>query len=168
MVPLNIQRIFPTPITQQPYGSSLIKPKGQITLDKPGTKIQEGHWLVIDETDLCGKPYSLVLCALAESLGILSFNNPPNNVNSIFHYTNHNSQTRKDFHNLLRKTHPSVANILSIYEYVFFGLSKMEANPVHFHLKPYVKPVIQPTRHIPYHLQAPFTSSSLTWKMMAS
>ena len=32
----------------------------------------------------------------------------------------------------------------------------MNANPVHFHLKCNAKPVIQPPRHIPYHLQLRF------------
>ena len=95
-------------------------------------------------------------CALAESLGILSFNNPPHDVKSVLNSTIHNSQTSKIFHNLLNSTHPSIANILSKYESVFSGLGKLNANPVHFHLKPDAKPVIQPPRHIPYHLQGAF------------
>ena len=111
MVPPSIRRIFPTPVTLQPYGSSLIKPKGQITLDTTWhNKTMRATWVIIDDKDLCGKPCNLVSFALAESLGILSFNNPPHEVNSVLNSTIHNSQTSKNFYNLLNSTHPSVAN----------------------------------------------------------
>ena len=157
MVPPSIRRIFPTPVTLQPYCSSLIKPKGQITLDTTlQNKTMRATWVIINDKDLCGKPCNLVSFALAESLGILSFNNPPHEVNSVLNSTIHNLQTSKNFHNTLNSTHPSVANILSKYESVFSALGKLHANPIHFHLKPDAKPVIQPPRPIPYHLQGAF------------
>ena len=109
-----------------------------------------GSSVVVGDKDLFGQPCNLISCALAQSLGILSFNNPPSNVNNVSHHTSQSSQTSKDFHNLLSSTHPSVANILAKYESVFADLGKWKANPVHFHLKPDAKPVIQPPRHIPY------------------
>ena len=155
MVPPNVRRIFPTPITLQPYGSSLIKPKGKITLDTTWhKKPMRATWVVIGDKDLFGQLCILISCALAQALVILSFSNPQSNVNNISYHTSQSSKTSKDFHNLLSSTHPSVANILAKYESVFSGLGKLKTNLVHFHLKPDAKPVIQPPRHIPYHPQA--------------
>ena len=60
-------------------------------------------WVVVGDKDLFGQPCNLISCALAQSLGILSFNNPPSNVNNVNnkHHTSQSSQTSKDFHDLL-------------------------------------------------------------------
>ena len=60
------------------------------------------------------------------------------------------------FESLKSKTHPSITNILSKHEDVFNGLGKLKASPVHFHLKPEAKPIIQPPRQIQYHFQPNF------------
>eukprot|EP00794_Sanderia_malayensis_P012521 gene12521-13805_t len=79
-VPKNIRRIFGTSITPQPYGSSIITPKGQITLDTTwNNKTRKATWIVIDGRDLHGNPCNLISSTLAESLGrIISLNGNPN------------------------------------------------------------------------------------------
>ena len=74
-VPHHVRRIFHTPSTLQPYGSTIITPKGQITLDTTwNNATKRATWIVIDDNDLQGIPCNLISCTLAESLGIISFN----------------------------------------------------------------------------------------------
>ena len=156
-VPYHIKRIFHTSITLQPYGSKIITPKGQITLDTTwNSATKRATWIVIDDNDLQGNPCNLISCTLAESLGIISFNGFPSQVSAISCHKNDNQPENNDFESLKSKTQPSTASILSKYENVFTGLGKLKAHPVHFHLKPNAKPIIQPPRQIPYHLQPAF------------
>ena len=56
-VPSYIKRIFRTPITLQPYGSNIITPKGQITLDTTwGNNTKKATWIIVDKMDLKRKP----------------------------------------------------------------------------------------------------------------
>ena len=156
-VPKNIRRIFRTPVTLQPYGSAIITPKGQITLDTTwNNTTQKATWIVIGDKDLHGNPCNLISCKLAESLGLISFNSHPCQVSAISSHSSQNQLCNNDFEDLKNKSQQSVASILSKYEDVFTGLGKLKASPVHFHLKPNAKPIIQPPRQIPYHLQPNF------------
>ena len=168
-MPKTIRRIFRTPVTLQPYGSAIITPKGQITLDTTwNNTTQKATWVVIGDRDLHGNPCNLISCKLAEALGIISFNGPPSQVSAISSHNTQNQVCNNDFDNLKNKSQQSVASILSKYEDVFTGLGKLKASPVHFHLKPNAKPVIQPPRQIPYHLQPNFEKSFMRWKGMMS
>ena len=151
-VPKTIRRIFRTPVTLQPYGSAIITPKGQITLDTTWSNTtQKATWVVIGDRDLHDHPCNLISCKLAEALGIISFNGPPSQVSAISSHNTQNQVCNNDFDNLKNKSQQSVASILSKYEDVFTGLGKLKASPVHFH-----EPVIQPPRQIPYQLQSSF------------
>ena len=150
-VPKNIRR------TLQPYGGAIITPKGQITLDTTwNNTTQKATWIVIGDKDLHGNPCNLTSCKLAESLGLISFNSLPSQVSAISSHNSQNQFCNNDFEDFKNKSQQSVAIILSKYEGVFTGLGKLKASPVHFHLKPNAKPIIQPPRQIPYHLQPNF------------
>ena len=167
-MPKNIRRIFHTPVTLQPYGSAIITPKGQITLDTTwNNTTKKATWVVIGDRNLHGNPCNLISCTLAESLGLISFNSPPSQISAISSHNNQIQPGNNDFESLKNKTLPSVTSILSKYEDVFTGLGKLKANPVHFHLKPDAKPIIQPPRQVPYHLQPNF-EKIMRWKMMMS
>ena len=156
-VPKKIRRIFRTPVTLKTYGSAIITPKGQITLDTTwNNKTQKATWIVIGDKDLHGNPCNLISCKLAESLRLISFNNPPSQVSAISSHNSQNQLCNNDFDNIKNKSQQSVASILSKYEDVCTGLGKLKANPMHFHLKPKAKPIIQPPRQIPYHFQPNF------------
>ena len=135
-VPKNIRRIFRTPVTLQPYGSAIITPKGQITLDTTwNNTTQKATWIVIGDKDLHGNPCNLISCKLAESLGLIFFNSPPSQVSAISSHNSQNQLCNNDFEDLKNKSQQSVASILSKYEDVYTGLGKLKASPVHFHLK---------------------------------
>ena len=96
-VPHHIRRIFHTPITLQPYGSKIITPKGQITLDTTWNKAtKRATWIVIDDNDLQGNPCNLISCTLAESLGIISFNGFPSQVSAISCHSSDNQPENND------------------------------------------------------------------------
>lgn len=150
-VPSHIKRIFRTPITLQPYGSKIITPKGQITLETTwGNATTNAKWVIVDNTDLKGSPSNLLPCKLTKSLGIISFHNPQHDIRTM---TTRNIELQK----LQQQVTPDIASILSNYPRVFDGLGKLKADPVVLHLCPDAKPIIQPPRHIPFHLQQDFT-----------
>ena len=156
-VPHHIKKIFQTSITLQPYGSKIITPKGQVTMDtKWGTSTTRATWVVVADKDLQGHACNSISCQLAEDLKIISFNKHSNELYTLSSKQNQHHTANNDFEQLKTQVEPSVAYILSKYEEVFTGLGKMNADPVHFHLKCNAKPVIQPQRHIPYHLQLRF------------
>ena len=149
-VPSYIKRIFRTPITLQPYGSKIITPKGQITLDTTwGNNTKKATWIVVDKMDLKGNPSNLLSCKLAESLGIITFHSPQSSIHAI-------STQNTAFQSLQKAVTPDIADILSKYSPVFDGLGKLNSDPVTLHLDPDAKPVIQPPRPIPFHLQQEF------------
>ena len=143
--PYHIKNSFKTSITLQPYGSKIITPKGQVTKDtKWGTSTTRAPWVVVADKDLHGHACNLISCQLAENLKIISFNKHCNKLYTLSSKQNQHHTTSNDFEQLKTQVEPSVAYILSKYEEVFTGLGKMNANPVHFHLKCNAKPVIQP------------------------
>ena len=156
-VPHHIKKIFKTPITLQPYGSKIITPIGQVTMDtKWGTSTTRATWVDVADKDLQGHACNLISCQLAEDLKIISFNKHSNELYALLSKQNQHQTANNDFEQLKTQVEPSVAYILSKYEEVFTGLGKMNADPVHFHLKCNAKPIIQLPRHIPYHLQLRF------------
>ena len=142
----------------QPYGSEIITPKGQIILDKTwGTTATRAKWAGVADQDLQGQSCNLISCQLAEKLKIISFNKHSNQLYTLLSKQNQCQTDNNDLEQLATQAPPpSVAHILPKYEDVFTDLGKMNANPVHFHLKCNAKPVIQPPRHIPYQLQLQF------------
>ena len=109
-VPHHIRRIFHTPITLRPYGSKIITPKGQMTLDTTwNNATKRATWIVIDDNDLQGNPCNLISCTLAESLGIISFNRFPSQVSAISCHNRENQPENNDFESLKSKTQPSTS-----------------------------------------------------------
>ena len=142
-VPHHIKKIFKTPITLQPYGSKIIILKGQVTMDtKLGTSTTRATWVVVAEKDLQGHACNLISCQLAEDLKIISFNKHSNELYTLVSKQNQHQTANNDFQQLKTQVEPSVAYILSKNEEVFTGLGKLNADPVHFHLKCNAKPVI--------------------------
>ena len=156
-MPHHIRRIFHSPSTLQPYGSTIITPKGQITLDTTwNNATKRATWIVIDDNDLQGNPCNLISCTLAESLCIISFNGFPCQVSGMSCHNSDSQPQNNDFEILKSKTQPSTSSIFSKYESIFTGLGKLKAQPVRFDLKPNAKPIIPPPRQIPYQLQPAF------------
>ena len=150
-MPSDIKRIFRTPITLQPCGSKIITPKGQITLETTwGTAATNATWVIVDNTDLKGSPSNLLSRKLAKSLGVIDNHNPQHDVRTM---TTHNTELQK----LQQQVTSDIVSILSNYSPVFDGLGKLKADTVVLHLCPDAKPIIQPPRHIPFHLQQDFT-----------
>ena len=144
-VPHHIRRIFHIPITLQPYDSTIITPKGQVTFNTTwNIANKRATWIFIDDKDLQGNPCNLIPCTLAESLGITSFNESPRQVSAISCHNSGSQPKNHDFESLKSKTQPTTSIILSKYENFFAGLGKLKAQPVHFHLKANARPIIQP------------------------
>jgi len=109
----------------------------------------QATWIVVDKMDLKGNPSNLLSCKLAESLGIITFHSPQSSIHAI-------STQNTAFQSLQKAVTPDIADILSKYSPVFDGLGKLNADPITLHLDPDAKPIIQPPRPIPFHLQQEF------------
>ena len=151
-VPTDIERLTPTSIQLQPYGSKPIRPKGTFRADTHwGNKALKATWTVVDDEDLPGKAINLISYNLAESLGIITLHTA-DTINSIVADTTQTS----DFDKLQRSTTPSIANIIAQHPSVFHGLGKMKSKPIQLYVKADASPIIQPPRPIPYHLKDAF------------
>ena len=127
----------------QPYGSKVIQPLGEFTaITSWGKRQTETKWVVLDNHVLEGKVENIPSCSSAEALGILQINTQPNTFMVSSKPT----------------IHPTTQVILNEYGDVFIGLGKMKTDPVTLYTKPDTKPIIQPPRHIPYHLQEQFSA----------
>eukprot|EP00112_Aurelia_sp_Birch-Aquarium-sp1_P010952 Seg2314.7 transcript_id=Seg2314.7/GoldUCD/mRNA.D3Y31 product="Transposon Tf2-3 polyprotein" pseudo=true protein_id=Seg2314.7/GoldUCD/D3Y31 len=140
-VPENVT-ITPTAIMLTPYGSKPIKPLGQFLADTTwGKQRVPTTWIVLDNDYLQGKAENILSCHTAEQLEILKIQQTP--IYSV------QSLIKPD-------DNKSTDQILEQFSPVFHGLGKLQAAPVKLYLKAEFKPVIQPPRPIPYHLQEPF------------
>ena len=111
-----------------------------------GSTQLETKWVVLNNDALAGKAENILSCNAAESLGILQINTEP----KIFRVRTEASTI-----------HPTTQVVLNDFDAVFKGLGKMKTEPVTLYTKENKKPVIQPPRPIPYHLQKQFTDEIL-------
>ena len=138
-------------------GVKSLPPKGQIILDtRWGNTTTRATWVIVADQDLQGHLCNLISCQLAEDLKIISFKKHSNQLYTLSSKQNQCQNDDYDFEQLTKQVPPSATHFLSKYEKFFTGFYKMKATQVHFHLKCNAKPMIQPPRCIPYHLQLRF------------
>ena len=131
--------IKPTITSLLPFGSTPIEPLGEfMAMTRWGNKSLNVRWLVVGDDSLPGTVENILSGETAQKLGILEFR-------KVAKLQNDN--------NLI------VQQLLQKYPSTFKGLGKLQAEPVHLYTKPEVKPVIQPPRPIPYHLQDKFAKA---------
>ena len=141
-VPRNVQ-LTPTKITLHPYASKPIFPIGEFVAPVSWGKVQTAaRWIVLDNNALAGRAVNILSCPTAEELGILTINTTPKIIAALDEQP--------------KPIDPSTEQVLAQYESVFTGMGKMKTEPVQLYTKPIAKPIIQPPRPIPYHLQEQF------------
>ena len=135
-------KIAPTTVTLHPYGSVPIQPIGEFVAVASWGSVQiPARWIVLNNNALTGRAVNILSCSTAEDLGILTINRTPKLVAAL------------DNEPLID---PTTSTVLEQYPDVFTGLGKMKADPVTLYVKADTKPVIQPPRPIPFHLQNDF------------
>lgn len=76
---------------------------------------------------------------LAEQLGIIKFNNTPAILTPI---------------NVIKSTNKKdIQDLILVHKEMFQGIGKLKGHQVWLHKKTDIKPVVQPPRRVPYHLQ---------------